>query len=201
MSTKVIIVGGGISGLAAAHQLLEEGLRVTLLEGSDQLGGLCTSFQYEDRWIDKFYHCIMSTDEYLLNLIGKVGLADELYWKQTGMGFIVSGVHYPFNTPTDLLKFRAISLYDRVRMGLISLLLRQLGKGKDLDNITTEAFLTKYFGGEIWKRVLAPLFRSKFGDHAGDLPALYVWQRLGRERNIAKRGYLRCGLKGLIDFG
>jgi protoporphyrinogen oxidase len=199
MSTKVIIVGGGISGLAAAHQLLEEGLRVTLLEGSDQLGGLCTSFQYEDLWIDKFYHCIMSTDEYLLNLIEKVGLADELYWKQTGMGFIVSGVHYPFNTPTDLLKFRAISLHDRVRMGLISLLFRQLGKGKDLDNITTEAFLTKYFGGEIWKRVLAPLFRSKFGDHAGDLPALYVWQRLGRERNIAKRGYLRCGLKGLID--
>jgi protoporphyrinogen oxidase len=128
-----------------------------------------------------------------------VGLADELYWKKTGMGFIVSGVHYPFNTPADLLRFRAVSLYDRIRMGLISLLFRQLGKGKDLDNITTETFLTKYFGGEIWKRVLAPLFRSKFGDHAGDLPALYLWQRLGRERNVAKRGYLRCGLKGLID--
>jgi protoporphyrinogen oxidase len=199
MSSKIIVVGGGISGLAAAHQLVEWDFEVILLEGIDQLGGLGASFQYEGLWIDKFYHCIMSTDDHLLNLIRKVGLADELYWKKTGMGFIVSGVHYPFNTPADLLRFRAVSLYDRIRMGLMSALLRQLGKGKDLDNITTETFLTKYFGGEIWKRVLSPLFKSKFGDHAGDLPALYLWQRLGRERNVAKRGYLRCGLKGLID--
>jgi protoporphyrinogen oxidase len=199
MSSKIIVVGGGITGLATAHQLLEWDLEVILLEGSDQLGGLCTSFQYEDLWIDKFYHCIMSTDDYLLKLIEKVGLAEELYWKWTRMGFIVSGVHYPFNTPKDLLKFQPITLFDRVRLGIFSLLLRQLGKGKDLDNITTETFLKKYFGREIWNRVLAPLFRSKFGDHAGDLPALYLWQRLGRERNVAKRGYLRCGLEGLIN--
>jgi protoporphyrinogen oxidase len=200
MSARIIVVGGGISGLVAALELLEgDSLEVTLLEGSDQLGGLGASFQYEDLWIDKFYHCIMSTDDYLLNLIEEVGLADELYWKETGMGFIASGVHYPFNTPRDLLKFRAITLFDRFRLGLFSLLFRQLGKGEDLDNVRTETFLARYFGKEIWKRVLGPLFRSKFGDHAGDLPALYLWQRLGRERNVAKRGYLRCGLKGLID--
>ena len=108
MSSKIIVVGGGITGLATAHQLLEWDLEVILLEGSDQLGGLCTSFQYEDLWIDKFYHCIMSTDDYLLKLIKKVGLAEELYWKWTKMGFIVSGVHYPFNTPKDLLKFQPI---------------------------------------------------------------------------------------------
>jgi protoporphyrinogen oxidase len=199
MSAKVTIVGGGISGLAAAHKLLEGDLEVTILEGSDQLGGLGSSFRYQDLWVDKFYHCIMSTDDHLLNLIEKVGLADELYWKKTGMGFIVSGVHYPFNTPIDLLRFRAITLLDRIRLGVFSLLFRQLGKGVNLDNISTETFLVEYFGQEIWKRVFGPLFRSKFGDQAGDLPALYLWQRLGRERNVSKRGYLRCGLKGFLD--
>jgi oxygen-dependent protoporphyrinogen oxidase len=35
----VIVIGGGISGLAAAHSLLEGGARVTLLEASPRLGG------------------------------------------------------------------------------------------------------------------------------------------------------------------
>ncbi|GAA2630262.1 protoporphyrinogen oxidase [Streptomyces axinellae] len=35
----VLVIGGGISGLAAAHQLLADGARVTLLEASARLGG------------------------------------------------------------------------------------------------------------------------------------------------------------------
>ncbi|MBQ0864105.1 protoporphyrinogen oxidase [Streptomyces sp. A73] len=35
----VLVIGGGISGLAAAHQLLASGVRVTLLEATDRLGG------------------------------------------------------------------------------------------------------------------------------------------------------------------
>jgi protoporphyrinogen oxidase len=43
------------------------------------------------------------------------------------------------------------------------------------------------------------MFRAKFGSHAADLPALYLWQRLGRESSASTRGYMRCGLKGVID--
>ncbi|GAA2628918.1 protoporphyrinogen oxidase [Streptomyces vastus] len=35
----VVVIGGGIAGLAAAHRLLDSGARVTVLEGSDRLGG------------------------------------------------------------------------------------------------------------------------------------------------------------------
>ncbi|GAA2083002.1 protoporphyrinogen oxidase [Streptomyces albiaxialis] len=36
---RVLVIGGGISGLAAAHRLVTEGARVTLLDASARLGG------------------------------------------------------------------------------------------------------------------------------------------------------------------
>ena len=39
-SKRVAIVGGGPSGLSAAHTLVREGISVTIFEGEDQLGGV-----------------------------------------------------------------------------------------------------------------------------------------------------------------
>ena len=43
------------------------------------------------------------------------------------------------------------------------------------------------------------MFGSKFGPSFGDVPALYLWQRLGRERNVATRGYPAGGYKTIVD--
>ncbi len=199
MQKRVIVVGGGISGLSAAHRLAQGGAQVVLVEGSDQLGGLGTFFERGEAWIDRFYHCIMPTDSALLGLIEEIGLSERIYFKPTRMGFIVDGRRFQFNTPLDLLRFGALSIPDRFRLGVMSLLMRKLGEGRDLDNLRTETFLAGLFGRRIYQRFWSPLFRSKFGPHAGDLPALYLWQRLGREKNKSTRGYLKCGLKGVID--
>lgn len=196
---NIIVIGGGIAGLAAAHNLSKDNYNVTLIESNAQLGGLGTYFNHNGNWIDKFYHCQMPTDEPLLKLIDDVGLTEMLYWKPTRMGFIVDGKRYSFNTPLDLLKFKPISLIERLRFGIVSLSLRYLGKGKDLDNLPIEKWLKGLYGNNVWNKILKQLFLSKFGDHSGNLPSLYIWQRLGREKNVATRGYLKCGLKGFID--
>lgn len=45
MEKQIVIVGAGISGLTAAAYLSQEGHKVTLLEKSDDLGGLIGSFK------------------------------------------------------------------------------------------------------------------------------------------------------------
>jgi len=197
--TKVVIIGGGITGLVATHELAQAGNKVTLVEAEAQLGGQGTFFRNGDNWIDKFYHCQMPSDDYLLKLISDVGLKDQMYWKPTHMGFIFDGIRYPFNTPLDVLNFKPLSFIQRLRFGIVSLFIRRIGKGLDLDNIRIEDWFGKLYSKEVWDRILKPLFCSKFGAHGANLPALYIWQRLGRESNVAKRGYIHGGMKSLID--
>ncbi|WP_167884365.1 protoporphyrinogen/coproporphyrinogen oxidase [Leptospira ilyithenensis] len=47
MSDSVLIVGGGISGLIAAHSSLKKGKKVTLIERSDRLGGMLDTYKTE----------------------------------------------------------------------------------------------------------------------------------------------------------
>ncbi|MFJ5984600.1 NAD(P)/FAD-dependent oxidoreductase [Lentzea sp. NPDC092896] len=199
MAARVVVIGGGICGLATAHRLAREGMAVTLLEASDQLGGLGTFFTSRGRSVERFYHCVMPTDAALLALLDEVGLRESVGWNPTTMGMIVEGEHRSFNSALDLLRFRPLSLVNRIRFGVVSLLLRRLGKGKDLDNMRTEDWLRGLYGDKIWTMLLAPMFGAKFGSAFGDVPALYVWQRLGRESNEAVRGYPAGGYKSVID--
>ena len=196
---KIAVLGGGIAGLTAAHELATAGHRVVLIEASQQLGGLGTYFNWNGLDVDKFYHCQMPSDDDLLQLIDDVGMTDQMYWKPTRMGFVVKGKRYSFNGALDLLKFWPLNFFERIRFGVISLLLRRLGEGKDLDNIRIEDWLVDLYGKGIWRKILQPLFQSKFGPAAGDMPALYIWERLGREKNTVSRGYLKGGMKALLD--
>ncbi|MDT8910137.1 FAD-dependent oxidoreductase [Amycolatopsis sp. PS_44_ISF1] len=195
----VAVLGGGIGGLAAAHRLARRGARVTLIEASDQLGGLGTFFQHGDRWVERFYHCVMPSDDALLGLLDELGLKDSVRWRKTTMGMLVEGRRHQFNSALDLVRFTPLRLRDRVRFGVVSLLLRHLGRGRDLDTLRTEDWLRGLYGRRVWEDLFAPMFGSKFGPAFGDVPALYLWQRLGRERNVATRGYPEGGYKTIID--
>ena len=47
-ATDVLVIGGGVAGLAAARQLTHAGLRVALLEARDRLGGRIYTHQTAD---------------------------------------------------------------------------------------------------------------------------------------------------------
>jgi protoporphyrinogen oxidase len=199
MNKNIAIIGGGIAGLSSAYRLSDMGCNVTLLESSGSLGGLGTFFEFEQQHIDRFYHCIMPSDSNFLKLIDDLGHTDKLYWRDTLMGMVYQSEHYPFNTPLDLLRFTPLSLLQRFRLGGMSVLLPRLGRDDELDATPIRDWLTRLFGEKIWRKFWEPMFSAKFGVGAATLPSLYLSKRLGRESNVATRGYITDGLYGLIQ--
>src|SRR5512146_481094 len=102
---NVAILGGGITGLTAAFYLLRSGARVTVFEAQEQVGGLATTFDFGDFWWDKFYHCILTSDAPLLQLIHDLGLEGELRWTPTQVGFFADEHLYSMTSSVDFLKF------------------------------------------------------------------------------------------------
>ena len=112
------ILGGGITGLTAAFYLLRAGHEVTLMEARPQLGGLASYFNFGSFWWDKFYHCILTSDSALLQLIADLDLENELRWTETKVGFFSCGELHSMTTTMEFLRFPVLSLWNKLRLGL-----------------------------------------------------------------------------------
>ena len=178
---KVAVIGGGISGLAAAHFLTGAGAEVTVYESSDRFGGLATFFEYQGDYLDRFYHVMLPTDDHLLGLLGELGLRDAVYWRRTSLGFFHRRRLFRLDRPIDLLRFTPTRLVDRVRLGLGSLWASHVARPGPLDDITIEEWLIRLSGRRAFQDLWQPLLESKFGDAYKSMPALWYWSRFSRE--------------------
>lgn len=198
---NIAVIGGGISGLVSALRLAEQGHRVSLIEGSNQLGGLGTFFEHEGRTFEKFYHCMLPSDGPLLEILQTLGLRDEVYWKPSSFAYANRGEIFPLNTPRDLLAFKPLSIIERLRVGFTGAWGR-IASAKGLDGITCGEWLGKFSGQSAFRKFWQPMLEAKFGDRWGDVPALWFWTRFNREKGESKgevKGYIRGGYKRITD--
>ncbi|MET7345371.1 protoporphyrinogen oxidase [Streptomyces sp. NPDC005547] len=74
----VVVIGGGIAGLAATHRLVGAGLRVTLLEGTDRLGGKLMTGEIAGVRVDLGAESMLARRPEAVALARAVGLGDRL---------------------------------------------------------------------------------------------------------------------------
>ncbi|WP_374662910.1 hydroxysqualene dehydroxylase HpnE [Inhella sp.] len=75
---KLLVIGGGWAGLAAAVRAVQRGAEVTLWEMAAQAGGRARSWQAEGRWLDSGQHILIGAYRDTLKLMREVGAEPEL---------------------------------------------------------------------------------------------------------------------------
>src|SRR5437660_1126442 len=91
MQDHVLIIGGGLAGLAAATALAPRGLRITLLESKARLGGRASSFQdpATGQLVDACQHVSMGCCTNLAHFLRTIGV-DHLLAAQPKLYFVTS---------------------------------------------------------------------------------------------------------------
>jgi protoporphyrinogen oxidase len=198
---KIGIIGGGLTGLVAAHALGHEH-EVELFEKMPLLGGCLASYQINDYWIERYYHHCFSDDEHLFSLIKELGLADRLEWHNGTTGYYSRHTIYPLNTPMQILRYPELSLFDKVKLARLTLNAKKIDL-LSLDKIPAETYVREKLGDQLYSSFFEPLLKSKFGERRGEVSAAWLISRIAIRSNRGvsgeSLGYIRGGFHLLID--
>lgn len=93
LQTDVLIIGGGLAGLACAVGLHDSGLRVTVVEQDRDLGGRARSWRDPgtDTVIDLGPHILLSEYRNMLALLDLLGTRDKVVWNGRNFITLVDG--------------------------------------------------------------------------------------------------------------
>ena len=197
MTKDIIVIGGGISGLAAAHRLTElsgtgsTAYRVTLLEASDRLGGVIATEHADNLLLELGPDSYITDKPAALRLCERLGLADRLIAPQQG-GLKLYTVHrgaleplpegFLLMAPTrvgSVLQSPVFSWNGKLRMALEPLIPRRSHDGDE----SLASFVRRRLGREVLERVAQPLIG---GIYASDPEALSLAATMPRFREMER---------------
>merc|ERR1711966_495670 len=158
---KVVIVGGGLSGLACGKYLAEAGHEPIVLEARDVLGGKVSAWKDKDGdWIETGLHIFFGAYPNMMNLFNELKIEDRLQWKVHKMIFamqelpgeftsfdFIKGIPAPFNFGLAILmNQKMLSLPEKLQTA--PPLLPMLIEGQDFidkqDELSVTDFMRKY---------------------------------------------------------
>jgi oxygen-dependent protoporphyrinogen oxidase len=172
----VAIVGGGISGLAAAYELQRRGLRVCVLEASARAGGVICTERFDGWVVDGGPDSILVQKPAAVALCRELGIADRLVstlpprtayiLREDRLHRIAEGSFLGFPLEArSLARSSVFSIGGRLRMAC-ELFMPRRGGDED-ESIGT--FVRRRFGNEAVDYLAEPLLA---GIHAGDVDRL-----------------------------
>jgi protoporphyrinogen/coproporphyrinogen III oxidase len=192
----VVIVGGGIAGLAAAFFLRDEPVRVTVLEGSARLGGKLSVSEVGGVLVDEGAEALLVTRPEGTGLIAEAGLAgDRVAPGTTSSAIWTLGALRPLprrqfmGVPSDLSELARSGVVSGEGAARASQDLELPATTRDGD-VPVADFVGARFGAEVVERLVDPLLGGVYAGRSADLsfdatmPALAAASR--RYRSLAE---------------
>ena len=203
--SRVVIIGAGVMGLAAAYRAALNGHDVDLIEASPEPGGMAGHFDFGGVSIERFYHFVCKTDQPTFDLLSELGLADAVRWVPTSMGFFNGNKLYPWGDPISLLRLPTLGLFDKIRYGIFAFVCVRRNSWPAIENESAKHWIIRWCGPRIYERFWKPLFDYKFYGYADNISAAWIWtriRRIGRSRKSILQeelGYIDGGSITLVN--
>ncbi len=194
----VTIIGAGLTGLVAGYRLSQQGVKVTIYEKNDDIGGLMGGFEIGETSLEKTYHHIFETDNYIINLAKELKIDDKLEWHEGKIGLFYDNQMYPFMGAMDLLRFKPLDLISKIRLGLVKIWLQHDNNWEKYEDELAYQWMKKYCGKTAYKVIWEPLLKGKFHDKYKEVSMAWLWARI-HTRGDSKLGYFDGGFRIIAD--
>jgi oxygen-dependent protoporphyrinogen oxidase len=171
---RVVVVGGGIAGLAAAYELNKAGWPVTVIE-KDKLGGVIRTERHGDLLIEGGPDSFIIQKPAAKELCEELGLGDRLIptrsrkvhvWSEGRLHELPEGLF--LTVPTKIwpfLKSGLISTWGKLRMGMDLVLPR----GPEVEDESIGSFVRRRLGREALEKLAEPIMGGIYVASADEL--------------------------------
>ena len=185
MRGKVVIIGGGISGLSTAYYLAKGGAGATILESRPRLGGVIQTEHVEGCTLEAGPDSFLSTKPAALELIADLGLASEVIGSNDHLRVTFvrkNGRLVPLPdglmmmVPTKILPLITTGLVSwgtKLRMGLEWFRAPQPKAGDE----SVAEFVEEHYGREAVDYLAEPLLSGIYGGSTSELSVKSVLPR------------------------
>jgi len=211
---KVVVVGGGLAGIAASLELADAGASVTLLEARPRLGGATFSVEKEGLWLDNGQHVFLRCCAAYRDFVCRLGVGGDVVLQPRleipvlapggGTAWLRrNGLPPPLHLGGSILRFRHLALRDRARLGPAVLALRRLRlSDPGLDQQTFGAWLDAHGQSQgareaLWDLITLPTVNLPARDASLALATKVFQTGLLNQSDASDVGYARVPLQRL----
>jgi protoporphyrinogen oxidase len=188
-SPSIVVLGGGLSGIATALTLAGAGLDVTLVESGATLGGLAGSLEQDGHFYPLGYHHILHRDRTLLFFLDRIGALPAVRWRRIKMRFERAGRIYELGTPAGFMRF-PMRLSDKLRFTRLMLTAFARTNWSAWQDRSAAELVDRLGGPGVRQAIFEDLTRLKFELPCSEVSGAWLGARLHFREGSAPLGYI-----------